>query len=430
MRSSTTKRVRMRAVAHSACLGIAMAACSAPVVPAGSLDVDAGTESAELTAGLAGSGGLVHPGLLDSTAQLSYVRAQIRNNKQPWTDAYSALRSSPYAQLSYRATPFAEVKCGSFNRPNVGCTPIVADGAAVYAHALLWSLTDDKRHADKAIEIMDAWARVYERNTESNARLVVAWAAPWYVTGAELLRYSNAGWTPAQIGRFESMLRRMLPYVENDERPENNWIQSRIEAHMAIAVFLNDRAKFDAAVQRWKFWVPIYLYQASDGPSPRNPPGRTTAETQSIWKSSSSGTSYIDGLAMETCRDLGHLGLGFGSMMYAAEMAFQQGVDLFTPNKKRLSDFVELHAGWMTGAKRVPSNICGGVVKARLADTRGISPPDGGGGKAWEIAYNHLASRLHVAMPFLRDMRNAQRPSGGTLWIDKWETLTHANRQF
>lgn len=370
---------------------------------------------------------LKHPGLLSNTSELEFIRTKIASNQQPWKQAFERLKSHPSASLTYAATPYAEVLCGGYNKPNQGCNDINDDGVAVYSQALLWTLTSDKRYAENAIRIMDAWSAKFQKADSSNARLVVAWAAPYYANGAELLRSTNSGWSQASIDRFKGLLAKFLTYVETDGGPGNNWTQSRIEAHMAIAIFLDDRTKFDAAVTRWKTWLPRYIYQKSDGSVPDAPAGYTNAQIATNWRHP--GT-YVDGLGMETCRDLGHLGLGFGSMMYAAEMAWHQGVDLFQPNKKRLSDFMELHANWMMGKVQVPKNICGGAVKAREADTEGISAPQGGGRQIWEIAYNQLNQRLGVELPTTRSMIASLRPSTTAHWVSKWETLTQGKRPF
>jgi hypothetical protein len=370
---------------------------------------------------------LKHPGLLSNTTEIEFLKAKIASNQQPWKSAFDRLKAHPSASLTYTATPFAEVLCGGYNRPNQGCNDINDDGVAVYSQALVWAITGDKRYAENAIRIIDAWSAKFQKVDSSNARLVVAWAAPYYVNGAELLRLPNSGWSQASLDRFKGMLAKFLTYVDTDGGPGNNWTQSRIEAHMAIAIFQDDRTKFDAAVTRWKTWLPRYIYQKSDGPIPDAPPGTTDAQTASHWNRP--GT-YVDGLGMETCRDLGHLGLGFGSMMYAAEMAWHQGVDLFQPNKKRLTDFMELHAKWMMGQVQVPQNICGGVVKAREPDTVGISAPNGGGRQSWEIAYNHLNQRLGAELPTTRSMVVSLRPSGTGHWVSKWETLTQGERPF
>ncbi len=94
-----------------------------------------------------------------------------------------------------------------------------------------------------------------------------------------------------------------------------------------------------------------------------------------MWQTGIRGNQFVDGLCWETCRDLGHVNLGFGSMTYAAETAWKQGFDLFEPNKKRLTDFMELHGTWMTRSVKASDYICDGVVKARLSNTSGITPP-------------------------------------------------------
>jgi hypothetical protein len=133
---------------------------------------------------------------------------------------------------------------------------------------------------------------------------------------------------------------------------------------------------------------------------------------------------------METCRDLGHLNLGFSSMIYAAEIAWRQGIDLFSIEKKRLTDFMELHGSWMTGDVQVPADVGDGKVKAKLADSVGIQSLKGGGQTGWEIAYNHLHDRLNIELPYSLKMINKTRPTEVGKWVKKAETLTHGNRIF
>ena len=354
-----------------------------------------------------------HPGVLNSQAELDFVRAKIAANQQPWKQAFDNLAGSPYASLTYTASPYVTVACGSYNNPNIGCTEMVDDGMAAYSQALMWAYGRDPRHASIAIAIMNAWSARYQNNTESNSRLVVAWATPWFVNAAEIIRYTNAGWSSADIARFEGMLGKFLPYVKNDDKPYNNWIHSRVEAQLAIAVFTNNRTEFNEGTTRWTKYVRNSIYQQTDAVRPS-------------WASSG-----LNGMTDETCRDLGHLKLGINSMMYAGQIAWEQGVDLFGPEKKRLTDFFELHGGWMTGSKAVPSSVCGGQVMAGANDATGIQPPNGGGGAAFEIAYNHLHSRLNYsALPYTLQLINRHRPATAGHWVFKWETLTHGSLPF
>jgi hypothetical protein len=336
---------------------------------------------------------LSHPGILNSAAELVAIKAHVLAREEPWASAFMSLQKSAYGSLEYRAHPFAVVECGSYNMPNIGCNEMVDDGMAAYAHALLWSLTGAQAHADLALEIIDAWAKTYQKNLQSNSPLVVGWATPWYANAAELLRYSDAGWSDAGIERFRRLLSLWLPYVDQDDGPTNNWMQSRIEAQLAIAVFFDDPAELAKGEERWKRWLPEYIMDSGEG--------------------------------METCRDLGHLGLGVRSLLYAAQTAWHQGTDLFTPNQARLAKFIELHGSWMLGKTAVPSSICGGKVVARQGDVQGIAPPNGGGRMPLEILYAQLHDRLGQNLPNLREMLRLGRPLPPAHWVGKFETLSH-----
>ncbi len=364
----------------------------------------------------------VHPGILNNKSELEFIKDKVKKGEQPWKQAYDGLIASKYASLTYNANPSSSMDCGSYNKDKYGntvpqCKTFVEDGMAAYTQALIWFISEDKRYANKSIQIMNAWASTYNKNEGSNARLNVSWAAPWYCNAGEIIRHCNAGgaagWSSSDISKFEGMLAKFLPYVKDETMPGNNWIQSAIEAHFAMAVFTSNRAEFNNAVSRWKVRVKTYIYQTTDGPIP-----------------ASFKSAPINGICMETARDLGHTKLGVNSMIYAAQTAHEQGVDLFSLEQKRIGDFLELHGSWMTGSVAVPSNVNGGIVKAGQSDANGIKPPSGGGGAAFEIAYNHLNKRLNRSLPYTSQMISKHRPAGIGQWVFKPETLTHGNLPF
>ena len=76
-------------------------------------------------------------------------------------------------------------------------------------------------------------------------------------------------------------------------------------------------------------------------------------------------------LGQESCRDLGHVELGYMTLINSAETAFHQGVDLYAEEQERLIAGAELHASLLAAepeARRqpVPAWLCGGRVKAAL----------------------------------------------------------------
>lgn len=362
-----------------------------------------------------------HPGAMHSQADLDFLKQQIDADREPWRSAYNSMKNTKFAKLSYVHNAFDTVKCGSYNRPNVGCNEMVEDGMAAYTLALEWYMTGDQRYATKAIGIIEDWSLTYRQNTESNSDLVVSWSTPWYVNAAEILRYSNSGWTNSDTNRFNVLLNRFKDYIYWENRHGNNWMMSALEARLAIAVFQDDRPAFNAAVEKWKYRIRTYIYQTSDGATPVLATGFDLARTLRIWKQGSARLTFVDGLSMETCRDLNHTKLGFDSLMNGAEIAWQQGVDLFDLEKKRLSDFLNLHGNWMTGGN-VPNDICDGELdfKGSVSGSR----------VAFEIAYNHLHDRLGVTLNTTKQMIDATRPDNANRWVRKWESLSYASRPF
>ncbi len=358
-------------------------------------------------------GGFAHPGVLDSLGQLDFVKAQIAAGADPWKSALAAASSSSYGSPTYTPSPVADVVCGPYSNPDVGCGAEKNDASAAYTHALLWYFTGDAAHAEKAIQIMNAWSSTITEHTDSNAPLQSAWVGSVWPRAGEIIRYTYPGWAPADVAQFGAMLRNVyLPEVVNGDGKENgNWELSMSEATIAIAVFLDDAATFQKGLSMWRARVPAYVYVSSDGPTPVLPPGGdvTASGLAAFWYGQ---TTMFDGLAQETCRDLGHVQYGLAAMINAAETARIQGVDLFLEEELRLAAGLEFHAQFLNGTA-VPSTLCGGKLSAVTPDPM------------WEIAYNALANRLGLTLPQTAAVVARIRPTGVDHHMD-WETLTHA----
>ncbi|WP_412539431.1 alginate lyase family protein [Longispora sp. K20-0274] len=354
-----------------------------------------------------------HPGVLVSRPQLDLARAKALAGAQPWKSAYDAMRTSSFASLSRPATPRAIVECGSSSIPNNGCSDERDDATAAYTQALLWYITKDAKHAQKAIGIMDAWSAVLRDHTNSNAPLQTGWAGATFARAAELIRHTYSSWP--QVTRFATMLRTVyLPEVINGRGCTNgNWELIMMDAATGIAVFLDDRASFDKAVAIWRARVPAYIYLTSDGALPRPPANCPSINTKSeiigYWQGQS---TFTDGLAQETCRDFGHTGWGLEAIAHVAETARLQGLDLYTEARPRLTQALYFHARYELGTA-VPASLCGGTVKKGLGPTT-------------EVAFNAFHTRSGLDMPTTQRYTEAQRPAGVSHFL-AWETLTHAN---
>ncbi|MGW7450762.1 alginate lyase family protein [Streptomyces sp. NPDC054787] len=393
-------------------LGALALGLAVTLVPASTTATPA-TPSTPATQAAAAPAAFAHPGVLNSRAQLDFVRTQVQAGRQPWKAAYEQMLASKYGSLARTPKPREVVECGSYSNPNIGCSDEREDAIAAYSQALAWYITRDSRHAKKSIELMDAWSAKIKDHTNSNAPLQSGWAGSTWPRAAEIIKHTYTGGWPNQ-GRFATMLRDVyLPEVINGRPNSNgNWELIMMDAAVGITVHLDDRAGYDKAMGLYLGRVPAYFYLASDGPQPAYPPRSsidTRAELIDYWHGQS---TFVDGLAQETCRDFGHTGMGIAAALHVAETSRIQGRDLYPQFMDRLRHALRFHATYELGAP-VPSWLCGGRL------TKGLGP-------ATEVGYNALHTRLGVTMENTRRLTEGRRPAGTENHFEAWETLTHA----
>ena len=102
----------------------------------------------------------------------------------------------------------------------------------------------------------------------------------------------------------------------------------------------------------------------------------------------SSSAAFVSGLSQEVFRELAHAEIAVGSMMYAIEIASNQGVDFWTPNGPRLTAGCEFLAS---------TSFSKGVPPAALANS-GTYVRANTGGMCYELAYKRL-SALGYSLP-------------------------------
>lgn len=356
-------------------------------------------------------GTFVHPGIVVNKGMLDYVKANITS--EPYKSALAKAAASPQGSKEYTPRPRATVECGPYSQPDNGCTDETRDAAAAYTHALLWYYSGDVAHANKAIEILNAWSSTVQQHTNSNAPLQAAWTAEVFPRAAEILRYSNAGWSEEDAIRFGTMLKDVyLPRVIEGSPNNGNWELSMIEAVINIGIYNDDVPTFEKGISMWRQRTPAYLYLQADGPAPVPPPrgSRTGAALTAFWYDQE---TLVDGLCQETCRDLGHVQYGLAALVNSGQTAGIQGIDVLGEEATRITAAMEFHAQFLNGAA-VPGWLCGGTL-----DVVAAYP-------TWEVAYNAYANVRGTSLPRSLAVVQRQRPSG----MDRhmaWETLTHGD---
>lgn len=319
-----------------------------------------------------------------------------------WVAAIGVSDFKNAADLSHKPQPQSTVDCGYDDKPDNGCTEEKEDVEAAYANALMWAVTGDEAHAQKAIEIMDAWSSKMTKHTNKNSRLQAGWSGSPFTRAAEIIRHMYGNWPNAE--RFGKMLTKAyLPNVQESADDANgNWDLIMTETAMSIAVFNEDKDAWDKAVDRWKKRAPRYLYLESDGDKPKD-------YNKDRWYGMD---KFKDGVCQETCRDFQHTQYGIMAMINAAETAWHQGVDLYGKESDRLVAGLEFHAKYIKDGDFPYDKYCGGkTVKVKTDPT-------------WEVAYNHFHGRRGESMEYTADVLKTIRPTGSKRHME-FETLTH-----
>ncbi len=148
----------------------------------------------------------VHPGMLQSRADLEFMKRKIAAGEEPWKGAWEFLLRQSYSSLEFTPKPFAKVIRGPYGNPNIGGNELAASADAAHSHALQWVVTGNKAHADKVIEILAAWSPVLESFHENDAKLLAGWTGHKFSNAAEIIRHTDAGWQEKEIAQFQRML--------------------------------------------------------------------------------------------------------------------------------------------------------------------------------------------------------------------------------
>jgi hypothetical protein len=331
----------------------------------------------------------VHPGVVHTKEDLMLIRESVAGNKEPWKSGFERLKADRFSSADYRVQGgFRE-----FGRnPSVKSREAIEDASAAYQNAIMWVISGDPKHARKAIEILNAWSAKLVEITGRDRILAAGISGIKFVTAAEILRHTGAGWGQDDIARAERMFRGVFHPVIKDFATfaNGNWDAACVQTMMAIGVFTDDKEMFQQAVD----W-----YQAGKG--------------------NARLTHYVindEGQCQESGRDQQHTQLGLGFLAVCAQIAWCQGIDLYGASNNRLLKGFEYTAKYNLGEE---------VPFERTTDTTGkyrhtAISGDGRGDlrPIYEMVYHHYARRKGLNAPWTGKAAAKLRPEGGIRNLD------------
>ena len=326
----------------------------------------------------------IHPGLLNTAADLERMKSAVAAKQEPIYSGFEIFRKHIESQADYEMKgPRQQVGRGAgWSGPPQ--TLYDQDADAAYQCAIMWAITGDRAYADKSLQIINAWSSALKTIGGRDAVLGAGLGPFKMVNAAEIMRYTNAGWSEPDIARAERCFNDAIYPVIKDFAPfaNGNWDTCAIKTMMAIAVFCDNRAMFERALR-------YYVHGQGNGRL----------------------TYYVindEGECQESGRDQQHTQLGLAHLGDAAEIAWSQGLNLYGYDDNRLLKGFEYTAGY---------NLDGVAPFQPWLDRTGDAPylrisPVGRLRSVYEEIYNHYVNRMGLAAPQTQRAAQSIRPEG------------------
>ncbi|PQV49012.1 putative secreted protein (Por secretion system target) [Jejuia pallidilutea] len=315
---------------------------------------------------------LVHPGISHSMSDLERIKAMVETGEEPWASEFANFSSNSKSLCSYTVkgnTSITEItNHGDFQN----------DGYAAYYNALMWYITGNECHAEKAVEIFNSWVNV----TNTTGIPLNQGRGPWKMCeGAEIIKYTYNGWSLADQQKFADML--VYPGYSTTSVPSGNktfyWNLYQgdpgrygnqglfaYRSLMAMAIFLDNEIMYDRAL-RYLQGLP---HRADDLAYPSGPPnfntntpynncefieernasGRRTTIEDYGYNEVMSNYIYENGQCQESARDQVHSSVGIQIIACMAEIAWNQGDNLYGHLDNRLLKGIEFFFRYNVGA--------------------------------------------------------------------------------
>jgi hypothetical protein len=256
-----------------------------------------------------------HPCIPATIDDLATLKASL--TQEPWKSGYAVLAGDGKSQLTYTMQgPFANVsRAGAYDQ-YLGAWR--NDMTAVYNLARMSYFTGNADYGQKAHDILIQWATTHTSFTGNESGLDLGDYAVCYAGGASILRGTWSGWTAADTTTVQNYFSNVLwpaSLASGNVLGPANKGALYMAAGIGIAAFCDDTTKFNQIVNMFR--------TDHAGGLPNTLP---------------------IGEIGETGRDLGH-GLGtLSGLTFTAEVAWKQGIDLYSELDNRLLACGEYYA--------------------------------------------------------------------------------------
>ena len=360
---------------------------------------------------------IVHPGMLHTSQDLSFVKGKLDAGLSPWKEGYEKFNTSTHLSLNYAAKPVEKLIRGGNSREEPSpdnYANAFRDSHAAYQMGIKWKLTGDDRWAAKGVEILNAWAKTCKSiSGDSNRSLASGIYGFTFANAAEVLRDYD-GWSTADFAGYKKWMLDVF-YPEAADFLERhhgtcsshywtNWDAANMCAILAIGILTDDLSKATFAINYFK-----------KGVGNGNIDNAITA-THTV-------NGEVLGQGQESGRDQGHANLVISLLGAFCQMAYNVGEDLFAYKNNKFLTLCEYTAkyNYADASGVFPYNVpfseytrkynanCTGTEAHTIvsATGRGDLRP------AWELIYNHYAKVKGIEPRYSKLFAEKVRPEGG-----------------
>ena len=360
---------------------------------------------------------IVHPGMLHTKEDFTFVKAKVDAGAQPWKSGYDKLNTSTHLTLNY--TPNPTVKLirggGSVEEPQAdNYANAFRDSHAAYQMGLKWKLTGDEAWAKKGVEILNAWAATCTSiSGDSNKALGAGLYGFSFANAAEILREYD-GWKAADFSKFKQWMLDVFYKVNIDFLQNHfntckshywtNWDAANMCSVLAIGILNDDMDKVKFAITYFKTGI-----------------GNGNIDNAVTALHNVDGE--ILGQGQESGRDQGHASLVISLMGSFCQMAYNTGEDLFAYKDNKFLALCEYTAkyNYTNSSGAFPYNVpfssytrhYGANCSSSEVLTT-VSPVGRGDIRpAWELIYNHYVKIKGKTAKYSQMFAEKVRPEGG-----------------
>jgi hypothetical protein len=345
----------------------------------------------------------VHPGCLSTQADLDRMTAKVNAQAQPWKGGWDRLVSNTGGYLD--DAPLAQTTINVGGGLSENYIRLAMDCAKAYQCALRYRVSGDTAYGNKAVQIMNAW-----KNTmtgwagDTNVSLRAGIYGYEMACAGELMR-GYSGWAAADFAAFQTWMvdvfysinTYFLTYKHGtiDGHYWANWDLANMASMMAIGVLADRQDIFDEGLN--------YFYSGSGNGNIGNAVHWIHPDGTGQWQ--------------ESGRDQGHSTMGAPVMATICEIAWNQGIDLYSYAGNKFlagSEYIAKYNLWYDVAyvgypseSGHPDDATYYIQTVISSSSRGQERP------GWDMIYNHYVNRLGKASPYSKQFADKIRPDGG-----------------